>query len=93
MAKNTALLVLFLLVAAILNGYGAEGVGRGNQLEKHGPVYKTEPPLFDRCKLLRELCLRNPGSEYCSEYDRSCPKKDIQTTAAKFDNPKAKNLP
>ncbi|KAK2452615.1 hypothetical protein P8452_00338 [Trifolium repens] len=93
MANTTALLVLVLLVATILNGYSAEG----NQLEKDGPVYKsqkaTQMPLSIRCALLRDLCLRYPD-EFCSEYYRLCPpNKDLQTTEAKTDNPKAENLP
>ncbi|PNX68133.1 hypothetical protein L195_g056001, partial [Trifolium pratense] len=42
MAKTNAFLVLVLLVAAILNGYSVEGAGRGNQLEKDGPVYESQ---------------------------------------------------
>jgi hypothetical protein len=96
MAKTTTLFVLVILVAVILNGYSAECVGRGNQLEKDGTVYKsqkaTQTPLSIRCALLRDLCLRYP--EFCSEYYRLCPPdKDLQTTEAKTDNPKAENLP
>ncbi|CAJ2675368.1 unnamed protein product [Trifolium pratense] len=96
MEKTTGFLVLVLLVAAILSGYIVEGVGRGNQLEKDGPVYKSQKAtrrlLSIQCVLLGDLCARDP--ETCPEYYRLCPpNKDLQTTAAKVDNPKAKNLP
>ncbi|AES59362.1 hypothetical protein MtrunA17_Chr1g0152821 [Medicago truncatula] len=103
MAKSTASLVLVLLVAAILNGYSAEGAGRGNQLEKDdGHVYESqklisaEPDPDPDCSGLYNMCLNDPNM--CGYYSSVCPlpplsSKDLQSTAAKNGNPTIEILP
>ncbi|PNX61526.1 hypothetical protein L195_g052505 [Trifolium pratense] len=102
MAKTNAFLVLVLLVAAILNGYSVEGAGRGNQLEKDGPVYESQkatPPLWMQSfSLWNNICFRceiDPAGCPGDDFKLWCPpnKDQLQTTATKTDNPKAENLP
>jgi len=101
MAKSTASLLLVLLVVAILNGYSAEGAGRGNQLEKDDHVYESqklisaEPPGPD-CSWLYNLCMNDPN--WCPYYSSVCPlpplsSKDLQSTATKNGNPTIEILP
>jgi hypothetical protein len=86
-----------------LNGYSVEGAGRGNQPEKEDPwpVYKSQKvaqPLWMqsffyniclRCKIDLAAC---PGDDF-KDLCPHPPNNDLQTTAPKIDNPKAKNPP
>jgi hypothetical protein len=99
MAKTTSFLVLVLLVATILNGYSVEGAGRGYQPEKEDPwpVYKSQKatqPLW--MQSFYNICLRcEIDHAACPDdyFKYLCPNNDLQTTAPKIDNSKAKNLP
>jgi hypothetical protein len=99
MTKFTASVVLVLLVVAILNGYSAEGAGRGNQLEKDDHVYESQkvfsPPPMPGCSLWHNICLFFPDD--CPPgYHQHCPpqpNKDLQSTTAKSGNPNIEILP
>lgn len=67
MAKIIASIVLVLLVVAILNGYSAEGTGRGNE-PKDDRIYKSQK--FFGCSFWGQMCYF--FHLYCDEYNKYC---------------------
>jgi len=67
MAKTIASFVLVLLVFAILNGYSAEGTGRGNK-PKDDRIYKSQK--FAGCYFWGLMC--SSVGLYCDEYKKYC---------------------
>ncbi|AET01460.1 hypothetical protein MtrunA17_Chr8g0340231 [Medicago truncatula] len=67
MAKTIASIVLVLLVVAILNGYSAEGTGRGNE-PKDDRIYKSQK--FFGCSFWGQMCYF--FHLYCDEYNKYC---------------------
>lgn len=67
MAKTIASFVLVLLVVAILNGYSAEGTGRGNE-PKDDRIYKSQK--FLGCYFWGQMCYFT--RLYCDDYNKYC---------------------
>ncbi|CAJ2635037.1 unnamed protein product [Trifolium pratense] len=78
MGKISASLVLILLVGAMfLHGYGAEGVGTGNPPKKEDDVYNSRKfgQCID-CMIFYNVCVLNPF--LWPLYQMFCPSKDLK---------------